>query len=92
MKRLDIVGNDFNKKTKKVFEEVFGGKGVLSKFDDDEEDEEEVTRLFEEMKLWCYLNAKYVLSKYWSEILHIKDCIAFSQDLIPFFPQIILLS
>ena len=51
MKRLDIVGNDFNKKTKKAFEEVFGGKGVLSKFDDDEEDEEEVTRLFEEMKL-----------------------------------------
>lgn len=40
MKRLDIVGNDFNKKTKKAYEEVFGGKGILSKFDDDEEEEE----------------------------------------------------
>ena len=51
LKRLDITGNDFNKKTKKNYEEVFSGKGILSKFDDDEEDEEEITRLFEEMKL-----------------------------------------
>ena len=52
IKRLDITGNDFNKKTKKAFDEVFAEKGVLSKYEDDEEDEEEeVTRLFEEMKI-----------------------------------------
>jgi hypothetical protein len=45
LKRLDITGNDFNKSTKKKFTEFFEEKeGVLSKFEDD--DEEEVTRLF----------------------------------------------
>jgi hypothetical protein len=50
LKRLDITGNDFNKSTKKKYTEAFEGKeGVLSKFEDD--DDEEVTRLFEEPKI-----------------------------------------
>lgn len=51
LKRLDITGNDFNKSTKKKYTEVFEAKeGVLSKFEDDD-DEDEVTRLFEELKI-----------------------------------------
>lgn len=51
LKRLDITGNDFSKSTKKKYTEAFEGKeGVLSKFEDD--DEEDVTRLFEELKIW----------------------------------------
>lgn len=47
LKRLDITGNDFNKSTKKKYTEAFEGQeGVLSKFEDDD-DEEEVNRLFE---------------------------------------------
>lgn len=54
LKRLDITGNDFNKSTKKKYTEAFEGKeGVLSKFEDDD-DEEEVTRLFEELKIWNF--------------------------------------
>lgn len=45
MKRLDITGNDFNKKVKKAYTEAITQEGVLSKFED-EEDEEEVLRLF----------------------------------------------
>lgn len=41
IKRLDITGNDFNKKTKKAYEKAFEGNNVLSKFDDDDEDDEE---------------------------------------------------
>lgn len=46
LKRLDITGNDFGKKVKKAYSEAFP-EGVLSKFDDDEDEEEEVLRLFE---------------------------------------------
>jgi hypothetical protein len=35
LKRLDITGNDFGKKTKKAYTEAFPTEGVLSKFDDD---------------------------------------------------------
>ncbi len=50
LKRLDITGNEFGKGLKKKYTEAFEGKeGVLSKFDDD--DEEEVVRLFEELKV-----------------------------------------
>jgi hypothetical protein len=45
LKRLDITGNDFNKKVKKAYTEAITQEGVLSKFED-EEDEEEVLRLF----------------------------------------------
>lgn len=51
LKRLDITGNDFPKKVKKAYSEAFKEEGVLSKFDDDEDDEEEVLRLFEELKI-----------------------------------------
>ena len=50
MKRLDITGNDFPKKVKKAYTEAFA-EGVLSRFDDDEDEEEEVLRLFEELKI-----------------------------------------
>ena len=47
LKRLDITGNDFNKKVKKAYTEAITQEGVLSKFEDEEdEDEEEVLRLF----------------------------------------------
>ena len=50
MKRLDITGNEFKKSIKKKYTEAFEGKeGVLSKFNDD--DDEEVARLFEELKI-----------------------------------------
>ena len=49
MKRLDITGNDFSKKVKKAYSEAFPTEGVLSKFEDD--DEEEVLKLFEELKI-----------------------------------------
>lgn len=50
LKRLDITGNDFSKGLKKKYTEAFEGKeGVLSKFKDD--DDEEVLRLFEELKV-----------------------------------------
>jgi len=51
LKRLDITGNDFGKKVKKAYSEAIK-EGVLSRFDDDEDEEEEVLRLFEEMKIW----------------------------------------
>jgi len=35
LKRLDITGNDFGKKTKKAYTEAFPTEGVLSNFDDD---------------------------------------------------------
>lgn len=39
LKRLDITGNDFNKSTKKKYTEAFEGKeGVLSKFEDDDDE------------------------------------------------------
>jgi len=50
LKRLDIPGNDFGKKVKKAYSEAIK-EGVLSRFDDDEDEEEEVLRLFEEMKI-----------------------------------------
>ena len=49
MKRLDIAGNDFSKKVKKAYSEAFPSAGVLSKFEDD--DEEEVLKLFEELRI-----------------------------------------
>ena len=49
MKRLDITGNDFSKKVKKAYSEAFPTEGVLSKFEDD--DEEEMLKLFEELKI-----------------------------------------
>ena len=55
IKRLDITGNDFPKKIKKAYSEIFKEEGQLSKFDDDEDDEDEVTRLFEEMKIWIWV-------------------------------------
>lgn len=40
MKRLDITGNEFSKKVKKAYSEAFKDtEGVLSKFDDDEDEE-----------------------------------------------------
>ena len=48
LKRLDITGNDFSKTIKKKYIEAFDEK-ILSKFEDD--DDEEVTRLFEELKI-----------------------------------------
>lgn len=46
MKRLDITGNDFKKKVKKEYESAYEDKGVLSKFEDDDSDEQqEITRL-----------------------------------------------
>ena len=45
LKRLDITGNDFGKKVKKAYSEAIK-EGVLSIFDDDEDEEEEVLRLF----------------------------------------------
>jgi hypothetical protein len=52
LKRLDITGNDFNKKVKKAYAAAFPTAGVLSRFDDDDEDgEEEVLKLFEELKI-----------------------------------------
>ena len=50
LKRFDITGNDFGKKLKKLYCESFQ-EGILSKFDDDEDEEEEVLRLFEELKI-----------------------------------------
>ena len=50
LKRLDITGNDFPKKIKKAYTEGIK-QGVLSRFQDDEDEEEEVLRLFEEMKI-----------------------------------------
>jgi hypothetical protein len=41
LERLDITGNDFPKKVKKAYSEAFPEKGVLSKFDEDEDDDEE---------------------------------------------------
>jgi hypothetical protein len=49
LKRLDITGNDFGKKLKKAYSEAFPTEGVLSKFEDD--DEEEVLKLFEELRI-----------------------------------------
>jgi hypothetical protein len=49
LKRLDIAGNDFSKKVKKAYSEAFPHEGVLSKFEDD--DEEEVLKLFEELRI-----------------------------------------
>ena len=49
LKRLDITGNDFSKKVKKAYNEAFPTEGVLSKFEDD--DEEEVLKLFEELRI-----------------------------------------
>lgn len=51
IKRLDITGNDFPKKVKKAYSEIFKEEGQLSRFDEGDDDEEEVTRLFEEMKI-----------------------------------------
>lgn len=39
LKRLDVLGNDFPKKVKKAFTEAIPEPGVLSKFEDDEDDE-----------------------------------------------------
>jgi hypothetical protein len=39
LKRLDITGNDFSKTVKKQYSEAIA-KDVLSKFDDNEEDDE----------------------------------------------------
>lgn len=40
LKRLDITGNDFSKKVKKAYSEAFKeAEGVLSRFDDDEDEE-----------------------------------------------------
>jgi hypothetical protein len=51
LKRLDITGNDFNKKVKKAYAAAFP-TAVLSRFDDEDEDgEEEVLKLFEELKI-----------------------------------------
>jgi hypothetical protein len=38
LKRLDVLGNDFPKKVKKAYSEAFPEAGVLSKFDDDEDE------------------------------------------------------
>ena len=50
LKRLDITGNDFPKKVKKAYSQAIK-EGVLSRFDDDEDEEDEVLRLFEEMRI-----------------------------------------
>ena len=39
LKRLDITGNEFGKKVKKAYSEAIK-EGVLSRFDDDEDEEE----------------------------------------------------
>ena len=44
LKRLDIEGNDFGKKLKKAYSEAIK-EGVLSRFEEDEDEEEEVLRL-----------------------------------------------
>ena len=44
--RLDITGNDWGKKVKKAYTEAIK-EGVLSRFEDDEDEEEEMLRLFE---------------------------------------------
>ncbi len=53
LKRLDITGNDFNKKVKKAYSAAFPTAGVISRFDDDEDEdgEEEVLKLFDELKI-----------------------------------------
>ena len=40
LKRLDILGNDFPKKLKKAYSEAFPEAGVLSKFEEDDDDED----------------------------------------------------
>jgi hypothetical protein len=49
LKRLDITGNDFSKSVKKAYTKAFTNESVLSKFEDD--DEEEVAKLFEEPRI-----------------------------------------
>ena len=51
IKKLDITGNDFPKKIKKAYSQAFKEEGQLSRFDDDGDDEEQVSRLFEEMRI-----------------------------------------
>ncbi len=48
LKRIDLVGNEFSKKLQKKIVSSFE-EGVVSSFEDD--DEEEVLRLLEEMKI-----------------------------------------
>lgn len=50
---MDVLGNDFKKKVKNLFSETFEAK-ILSKFDEDDDDEDEVTRLLEDLKIWLY--------------------------------------
>lgn len=44
LKRLDITGNDFEEEVQEAYSAAFPTAGVLSKFEDD--DEEEVLKLF----------------------------------------------
>ena len=56
LRRLNIVGNDFPKKVKKAYTNEFQGKAsagkpVLSNYSDDEDDDDEVTRLLSNLTI-----------------------------------------
>ena len=56
LKKLNVVGNDFSKKVKRAYTNEFKGKvnaqkPVLSKYSDDDEDEEDITRLLANLKI-----------------------------------------